>query len=117
VEAEMNAREKPKPENGDQNHFHAKKAFGSSATREFNYFQNTGSQSGSCDATMLHHIFNRELGQHVPSVLPRKETTKRNYSVSISVKKEIVPSHRCAISKLDLDPCENRLYAHFVSSH
>lgn len=57
---------------------------------------------------MLKHIYKRELGLHSSKTLKSKETIKRDYSISYSVKKEIVPTHTSTIAKLDLDVCENR---------
>jgi len=37
-----------------------------------------------------------------------KETKKRDYSISYSARKEIIPTHTSTITKLDLDVCENR---------
>jgi len=57
---------------------------------------------------MLKHIYKRELGLHSPNTLISKETKKRDYSISYSSRKEIIPTHTSTIAKLDLDVCENR---------
>jgi DNA excision repair protein ERCC-8 len=57
---------------------------------------------------MLKHIYKRELGLHSSKTLLAKETTKRDYSISYSFRKEIVPTHTSTITKIDLDVCENR---------
>jgi DNA excision repair protein ERCC-8 len=57
---------------------------------------------------MLKHIYKRELGVHSSKTLLAKETTKRDYSISYSVRKEIIPTHTSSITKIDLDVCENR---------